>query len=235
MKNELDAVVRTTEIYPFTITLATDPALLGAAVQIRQSAYARHLPELAKTMTDAESWDVREGTVVLVARSKLDGMPIGTIRIHTNEVAPLPLEQSFKLPGRFAGLRLAEATRLGVVADSVGSVVKTALFKAYYLYCVAHNVDYMVITARSPLDRMYERLLFKDVDGATGFIPMAHVGGVPHRVLEFHVKEAEALWRTARHPFYRYMSQTEHPDIVVTESDSQLRVASSTSLVADRA
>jgi len=221
--NKQKAVVQ--EMLPFTVELAADTQALRAAVQIRQMAYARHLPDVAKTMVDAESWDFREGAVVLVAKSKLDGTPIGTMRIHTNEFAPLPLEQSYELPEKLTRLRLAEATRLGVEADSTGPVVKTALFKAYYLYCMANNIDFMVITARRPLDRMYERLLFDDVVAGAGYIPMAHVGGIAHRVMQFDVKGAEALWRANKHPLYSFVCDIMHPDILVTPTASSPAVA----------
>jgi len=223
------------EALPFTIELVTDAASLGAAVQIRHSAYARHLPDVAKNMVDADSWDFKDGTVVLVAKSKLDGAPIGTMRIHTNEFASLPLEQSYELPKELTQLRLAEATRLGVTAERVGQVVTTALFKAYYLYCLETKIDVMVIAARRPVDRLYERILFKDVNPTDGYVPMAHVNGLPHRVLHFHVAQAHSLWQETKHPFGRFLFETEHPDIMVTPSCARLQAASNEAVLAVRA
>ncbi|KWU23431.1 N-acyl amino acid synthase FeeM domain-containing protein [Burkholderia cenocepacia] len=202
-----------TESLPFIIDVVSSEEGLAAAVKIRHTAYARHLPDVARGMSEAESWDFRDGTVVLVARSKLDGEPLGTMRIHTNLFAPLPLEQSVTLPSRFDGKTLGEAARLGVTAGAVGSVVKTALFKAYYLYCRRENIDHMVITARSPLDRMYERLVFTDVGEHRAFIPMKHVGDLPHRVMSLSVREAHDLWVARRHPLFGFCVETFHPDI----------------------
>jgi hypothetical protein len=213
MKNENPVVVR--EFLPFTVKLAKDAASLQAALQVRQSAYARHLPEVAKTMVEAEAWDFSEGNVVLIAQSKLDGTPLGTMRIHSNEFAQLPLEQSYSLPQRFAGLRLLEVTRFGVAEGRVGQTVKTALLKACGLYSMAVNADCLVIVARAPLDRMYQRILFKDVDESKAFIPMAHVGGLPHRVLYEVVEERQTAWQAAQHPLYRFMYETDHPDIMI--------------------
>ena len=206
------------ESLPFTVQYATSKEALEAAVKIRHAAYARHLPDVAQTLSEAESWDIRDGAVIIVARSKLDDEPLGTMRIHTNLFEPLPLEQSVKLPARFEGKRLAEATRLGIATGSVGSVVKHALFKAYFLYCQRLDIDRMVITARMPLDRMYERLLFTDIEEHRKFIPMNHVGGLPHRVMEFGVPEAPALWASVRHPLLGFVYETLHPDILPDDS-----------------
>lgn len=82
------------EVLPFTVRLVGDDQDLSKAVQIRHSAYARHLPTFAETLKTPESADSEEGVVVLLAESKLDGSPLGTMRIQTNEFKPLCVEQS---------------------------------------------------------------------------------------------------------------------------------------------
>jgi hypothetical protein len=201
-----------TERMPFTIRIVRDDEGLQKAVSIRRSAYGRHLPDFADTMT-IEPSDRDRGTVVLLAESKLDGAPLGTMRIQTNAYAPLAVEQSLRLPDELASSRLAEATRLGVAGGMVGRVVKVALCKALWMLCELHQIDYMVITARSPLDREYEAMLFKDVFGVNEFLPMSHVGGLPHRVLAKDVAAARHRWEEARHPLFNYMVHTHHPDI----------------------
>jgi hypothetical protein len=103
---------------------------------------------------------------------------------------PLALESSVELPAWLAGASLAEATRLGIADGRVGRMVKTMLFKAFYQYCVAEDIDWMVIGARSPLDRMYAGLLFEDVFPGRGFIPLKHAGDLPHRILAFEIASA---------------------------------------------
>lgn len=223
------------EFFPFTVTIARDEQALRAAVQVRQAAYARHLPEVAKTMVAPESWDTMPGTAVLVARSKLDGSPLGTMRMHSNEFAPLPLEQSFQLPDAYAGLRLVEATRFAIATDGASPVVKMALLKATILYTKSVNAERMVITARAPLDRMYERLLFKDVDESAGFVPMSHVGGLPHRVMWQDAQLARANMESARHPLYHFLYEMDHPDIMVTSGVLPSTAVQSGQLVVDPA
>lgn len=201
------------EALPFTVRIVRSERELAKAVKIRHDAYARHLPDLAQSLDHAEADDFSPGTVVLLAESKLDGSPLGSMRVQTNEHVPLPLEHSVKLPEWLTRLRLAEASRLGISKGPMGRVVKIALFKAYFKYCQEIGVDWMVITARAPVDRMYEGLLFDDVQPGRCYYPMEHVGNIPHRVLKFEVATAQAKWAAASHPLYDYVFNTIHPDI----------------------
>ncbi|VVE28883.1 N-acyl amino acid synthase FeeM domain-containing protein [Pandoraea terrigena] len=201
------------ERLPFIVTIAGDEAALRDAVAMRQAAYGRHLPDLAATLSEPEPGDHEPGALVLVARARLDGAVLGTMRIQTNRYQPLHLEDSAPLPQWLDSAALAEATRLGVAAGPVGRVVKTALFKAFYQYCLLSGIDWMVITARPPLHRQYEALMFTDVFPSQGLIPMAHVGGIGHRVLALDVAQARARWQAAEHPLFAYMCLTHHPDL----------------------
>ena len=201
------------ERMPFRIKLVQNDSELDRAVSIRHSAYARHVPAFAATLTQPESYDYEDGTVVLLAESKLDGSPIGTMRIKTNQYAQLGLEQTVVLPHWLEFATIAEATRLGIASGRTGMVVKTMLFKAFFQYCLQTGIDWMVITARAPLDRQYEDLLFEDVYPDSGYIPMRHIGGIPHRVMALDVVNAKAKWSEARHPLLSFMCDTNHPDI----------------------
>ncbi len=201
------------EHMPFRIKLVQNENELERAVSIRHAAYARHVPTFAATLTRPEAYDFEDGTVVLLAESKLDGSPIGTMRIKTNRHTPLGLEQSVELPEWLEYTSIAEATRLGIATGRMGMVVKTMLFKAYYQYCLQASIEWMVITARAPLDRQYEDLLLEDVYPDGGFIPMRHIGGMPHRVMALDVLNARAKWTEARHPLLGFMCDTLHPDI----------------------
>jgi hypothetical protein len=203
------------EALPFTIRVVSNIKDLEKAVRIRHAAYMRHLPGFAGELTLPEDADSEQGVVVLLAESKIDGSPIGTMRIQTNVYKPLVLEQSVTLPDWVGTKRLAEATRLGVTQERVGRIVTTALFKAFFLYCRQNRIDYMVIAARSPVDRQYDRLLFKDVYPDAGYIPLKHAGQIPHRILALDVNNVEAIWAQAKHPLHDYIFHTFHSDINV--------------------
>ena len=208
-----DAGALREERLPFIVTIAGDESALRDAVAMRQAAYGRHLPDLAATLSEPETSDREPGAIVLMARARLDGAVLGTMRIQTNRFHPLHLEDSAPLPEWLGSAALAEATRLGVVAGPVGRVVKTALFKAFYQYCLLSGIDWMVITARPPLHRQYEALMFTDVFPSKDLIPMAHVGGIGHRVLALDVMQARTRWESAGHPLFAYMCLTHHPDL----------------------
>lgn len=205
------------ERLPFTVRLVRDEKDLDKAVGIRHSAYARHLPAFAETLKSPEKSDFDDGVVVLLAESKLDGSPLGSMRIQTNRFTPLSLEDSVDLPTWLQGRSLAEASRLGVTQEKIGRMVKTVLFKAFFAYCQQEAVDYMVITARSPVDRQYERLLFSDVYPDMGYIPLKHVGNLPHRIMSFEVGTAETRWAKVQHPLFNFIFRTHHPDIDVSD------------------
>lgn len=213
----------TEERLPFTVKIVHDDVELGKAVSIRHAAYARHVPAVAALLEKAERYDREEGSVVLLAESKLDGSPLGTMRIQTNRFSKLALEQTVELPDWLQGRSQAEATRLGISEGRIGRLVKTMLFKAYFQYCESADIDWMVITARAPLDRQYESLLFKDVFGDREYIPMRHVGNIPHRVLAFEVGSARARWAAANHPLLNFMCGTHHPDIDLSDGDLSFR------------
>ncbi|MBI3094961.1 MAG: hypothetical protein HYY97_08830 [Rhodocyclales bacterium] len=202
-----------TESLPFVVRCVRNEAELAKAVAIRRSAYGRHVPELAARFTAPEPSDLDGSSRVLVALAKLDGMPLGSMRFRTNENQPLDLEQSVKLPDSLQNKVLAEATRLAVSQAAVGRVVKAMLMKAMFLHCEAGGVDCIVAAARNPMDRFYHWLLFEDVFASGDFIPMAHAGMIPHRVLSCDVVATKRRWREVDHPWHTLFFDAHHPDI----------------------
>ena len=75
-----------------------------------------------------------------------------------------------------------------------------------------------LLVHRSPIDRQYERLLFKDVYPGMGYIPLRHANNMPHRVMAFHVESAQERWADAKHPLLDFMCHTHHPDIELGEN-----------------
>ena len=188
---------------------------LFKAVAIRYEAYSRHLPELGRRLTAPEPADTEPGYTVLLAENRLDRSPLATVRLQTNEFGPLALERSIELPGWLQGRKLAEATRLALADTVRGRFVTQVMFKAFFQFCLEQEVEWMVVCARPPLDRIYLSLLFEDVVAGGAFIPLKHSANIPHRALAFNVATAEARWRTAGHSMYAFMGLTLHPDIHV--------------------
>lgn len=201
------------ERLPFTIRRVDTEDGLQKAVRIRHAAYARHVPEFARTLLTPEACDYEDDTVVLLAESKLDGSPIGTARLQTNIFRPLHLEESVTLPDWLQGRALCEVERLGVGEGRIGHMVKVALMKAFFDYWELSGTDFAVVAGRSPVDRQYEQLLFKDVFGEKEMVPLRNTANIPHRVMAFEIASAEERWRAANHPLLKFFRETHHPDI----------------------
>ncbi len=202
-----------------TLGFALQPAAshdeLLDACAVRAQAYGHHLPEMGARLSEPDALDQSPGTTVFLCRDKASGRATGTMRIQTSRAGALMMEQSVALPNWLAAVPRAEITRLAV---SVGAdpLTKLCLMKASYLFCVAQRVQWMVIGARNEaLIRNYRRLGFVDALGHDELVPLAHTGGLMHRILAFDVLSAEHAWAAARHPLYDFMVQTLHEDLKV--------------------
>jgi hypothetical protein len=206
---------RAIERLPFTIKRVRTEEDMVKAVRVRQAAYARHVPEFARSLLLPEAADYADDTIVLLAESKLDGAALGSTRIRTNLHRPLDMEESIVLPAWLQGRRLVEATRLGVDEGREGRLVKMALIKACFMYCEENAIEWSVATARLGVDRQYEQLTFVDVFPELGMVPLRHVGNLPHRVMAFKIDGFEERWRNARHPLLHFFFNLQHPDISI--------------------
>jgi len=200
------------ERLPFTVRLVQNGNDLEKAIQVRQAAYARHVPEFAELLRHPEHADFEDGVVILLAESKLDGSPIGTLRIQTNQFNPLELEQSIELPEWLHNRSLSEATRLGVQGKE-GRIVRYALCKAYFQYCQQNGIEWMIATGRAPIDRDYDRMQFEEIYPGMGYIPLKHVNNIPHRVLALGVNLAHDRWAESNQPLFNFFVHTQHDDI----------------------
>ncbi len=205
----------TEERLPFTVRLVRNEDDLAKAVQIRHIAYARHMPLFADALSTPEMDDTEDGAVILLAESKLDGSPLGTARIQTNRYRPLNMEQSIELPIWLKDQSIAEVRRLAVAPGNPGRLVKMILFKACFLYCQQNGLEWIVVAARPPVDRSYEKLLFRDVLAGKTFIPLPRENNVPHRVLGLEIETLKAHLTQTKHPLLNFFCYIQHPDIDV--------------------
>lgn len=202
-----------TSTLSFSIRLASGMDDLRDACTVRALAYGHHLSQLREAFAEPDELDCSAGTAVFVCRDKASGQAIGTARVQRSLLGPLMLESSLDLPRWLADAPRAEITRLSVLGGA-DPLAKLLLMKACYLYCLATQTRWMVIGARNEaLIRNYQRLGFADVLPGAGPIPLAHAGGLPHRILAFDVTAAERTWNQSSHPLYAFMVETFHPDL----------------------
>ncbi len=208
----------------FSVRMAVTDDDFREACAVRAAAYGHHDPGLGPKFGQVEELDRAEGTAVLLCRDKATGKGIGTLRIQVSGFGPLVLENSLELPPWLANKPRAQISRLAVVAGAE-SVVKLSLMKASYQYCLATQVRWMVIGARSAaLIRNYRNLGFKDVFEPGSWVPLASGGGLPHQILAFDVVGAKQAWQATRNRLYGFMTETFHADLqVVAANDNDMQ------------
>jgi hypothetical protein len=205
----------------FTLRPCLNRTDLQAACVVRSAAYGRQLPDLGQAFAEPEAVDELPGAEVLLCRDKASGDAIGTARLHFSQDQALQIDASVALPAWLASRRRAEITRLAVLAGA-DPLTRLALMKACYQLCMSRDIDWLVIGARKPgLIRTYQRLGFVDLLGPDTMLPLAHAGGLPHRILAFDVARAHATWQASQHPLYDFMIETAHTDIAPLPSRSQ--------------
>jgi hypothetical protein len=205
---------------PFIIRIVRTEEHLSKAVEIRAEAYARHHPEMAQQLSYPETADRASFSLVLLAESKLDGRALGTLRIETNSISPLPVEALLPRNSRYSGKTIAFVTRLGVRNGPDSQLVKLTLFKALHRYCLACQLAWIVVTARPPMDRQYLKLGFTDVYDASTLVRVPWSQNIAMRMLALDTISSERVWKLDNHPLYKYMCLDYCPDIQIFSSVS---------------
>jgi hypothetical protein len=204
--------VESRELLPFRVRLVKDAQDLAKAVEIRSSAFTRHLPQLAGALRAAESEDYRSDVLLLFAERKIDQQPIGSMRLQPNFNRPLRLEGEMTLPPPYRGKRLVETTRVGVTNGNSGKMVTAALVKAAYEICHACGIDYVIAGARRSVAEILRTMCCDDVLGGNP-VPISYANGILHWIFALPIQDADRRWRSTEYGFYDFMARTEHPDI----------------------
>lgn len=197
----------------FTLQLVSSSEDLLDACSVRAQAYGHHLPEMGRQLAEPDELDFSPGTTVFLCRDKTDGRATGTMRIQSNVYGPLLMESSLSLPPWLHRATRAEITRLAVRVGA-DPLTRLSLWKASYQFCMANQLNWMVVGARNEaLIRNYRRLGFVDVFGADELMPLAHTGGLSHRIMAFDNTLAQRRWGEMRHPLYQFVFETLHADL----------------------
>ena len=202
----------TRERLPFRVRFVDSAQDLEKAVEIRSSAYARHVPSVGAALRKPETDDYRRDVLILLAERKIDGQPVGSVRLQTNVDQPLRIEGELKLPDVYSNRRLIEAMRLGVTNGISGKLVNAALLKAAYEICHACKIDYSIAAGRRSVAEIYRWMQFDDVLHG-GTIPLSYADHLPHGVFAMPIRDFDRRWRSVSHSLYPFFASTEHPDI----------------------
>jgi hypothetical protein len=208
----------------FTIRLAEGAEDLERIAEQRAQAYSRHQPDLVERMSlsKPEKDDFREDAVVIVAESKESGDVLGSMRLTTNIHKPLRFETEFDLPERFHDRVLLEAGRMTACSGSEGRMVVPALLKTAFEASFYAGVDYLLLIARRPIDRMYRSLGFKDLFDGRLVVTSAQPG-VPVTLFHTDIAGSEAILQNTSQQYYSFFAETDHPDILIDHKEVFIR------------
>jgi hypothetical protein len=204
-----------TQTLSFTLRTAVNHNDLQRACEVRSASYGHHLPDLTDAFAFPDATDLSPHTSVFICEDKATGAAIGTARVQTTTRgnSTLPIETCVTLPERMTQHGRAEITRMASVPGA-DPLVRLALWKAGYLYCLANQAKWLLIGARSvALARGYRRLGATDLHDDARMVPLAYTGNMPHYVLSFDVIAAERRWFECNHPLFGFMVDTVHPDL----------------------
>ena len=205
-----EAPVDRRELLPFRVRLVSSSQDLAKVVEIRSSAYSRHYPHLADSLSRPEAEDHRSDVLLLIAERKIDQQAIGSMRLQPNFYRPLRIEGEARLPAEYHGRRLVETTRLGVENGSSGTMVMVALVKAAYEICHASAIDYGIAGGRRPMAHVFRALGYDELAGP---IPISYGANLPHWIFGIPILEVERRLALKDHAYHAFMARTEHPDI----------------------
>lgn len=199
---------------PFTVSVATDSSSLQDACDVRAAGYGHHLPEVRSKFSKPEPLDLEADTTVFVAYDKRSGDAVGTARIKTTTYGGrTPVESCIDLPDDMRQDGRAEITKLAALPGA-DPLVKLALWKVGYLYCLASQVRWLFITARSRgLVRQYRSLGAKPFFADERMLPLSYVSDIAHQVLIFDVVSAQRNANESNHALFGFMFATLHPDL----------------------
>jgi hypothetical protein len=186
---------------------------LVKAVEVRSSAYTRHMPSLGQSLRTPEAEDLKPDVLVLLAERKFDGQPIGSLRLQSNVLRPLRLEGEAPLLAAYSNKRLVESTRLGVDLSPASKIVTAALIKTAYEICHRTGVDFNVTGGRRSMAQVFRSLQFDELQG--GPFPISFGNNIPHWIFVLPILEFENRLRNAQHWYFDFMSATAHPDIEI--------------------
>lgn len=200
------------ERLPFRVRFVDSSQDLSKAVEIRSAAYARHVPAVGYALREPEADDHRADVLILLAERKLDGRPLGSMRLQTNLHQPLRVEGELELPDVYRNRRLVEAMRLGVVNGNSGRLVNAALLKAAYEICHACRIDYSIAAGRRSVGEIYRWMLFDDVLSG-GTVRLSYANNLPHGIYAMPIRDFDGRWKASQHSLYDFFARTTHPDI----------------------
>jgi hypothetical protein len=208
------------ERLPFEILFArTDELLPDIGIARFQTYFKHHADVPGANPPKLEPRDNQQGSFVIYAKCRLEGVILGSIRIQSNANRPLDLEliNPIVLPGNFYGQHLAFISRFSVVKSEVASLVRDALLKASMMYCDAIQAHHWVLTAEEVTSRLYHRIGFSISKNAEGR-SIESDAPFPIYVSVATKRDFETALSTKNARLHKFIFESFHPDIKIFDS-----------------
>lgn len=187
---------------------------LDRVVALRKSVYARHERPIA---IERESIDSAPATAVFGVRDA-DRRLFATMRVSFSEDGGTPWLDKYQIPASYRGSRLASFERLAIDAGgSRAARAKQVLFKAAFLIALGSDVDWIVISTVTPLNRLFESLGFASLfdDGRQVQLDWF---GAPQHILALRANDSGLSLLRANRTWYDYIvSQDPALEAVLSE------------------
>jgi hypothetical protein len=204
------------QVLPFTVHMLKSNADLAKVVRHRAQGYGRRSSALGNALALPEPADAREpGREIIVAKSKMDGAVMGSLRLHINHSEPTNVERAIALPEALAGARIMDASRFCCAA---GHVCRGSLFKAALLYAKSQQVDYFLIATLPRIQPLYESVGFRPLFEGDALHPMPMAENLPHRIMHMNMATLERDVAQYRPAMMDFLFETEHEDIDVSDA-----------------
>ncbi len=167
-------------------------------------------------------FDLQSHATLLLAQSHRDGESLGSLRILVSDRGPLTAAARVELPAGLQSASIAEASRLAVRPGRQATLVRLMLWKAFHRFCLAAQIDTMLIAVHESAARQYEWLGFSDAL-PTGTRLAAVAGSTAQRLLKLGVFEAHERSLRIGHPLHDFFFVERHPEIDLLASVGKRR------------
>jgi hypothetical protein len=189
---------------------AQTSADIEKVMEARWAGYRKYFPSRSEAL---DRYDHAPNTVLLLATDNQD-RPIGTMRLLDGRCGEMEIEQFVNVRELLPKHQLpcAEATRFSVPWQEHSRLIKLALWKAFYSYCICHSINSMVIWIRHGATKDYEHLRFQPI-GRNGVFSHPTLGNNEHQTQVLDLTVAAQLYKETNHRFHEFFCVTQHPNI----------------------
>lgn len=207
---------------PFVIRRALYESDLKEIRDLRHAGYGRHLPEYSDVFNSVDELDFHNDVTLFIAKDKITGETVGSLRVQTNLTGPVEIENSMPLPPSFFDMHLCEMSRL-VVKPGYVPQVRLALVKTAYMFCVGRQIRAIIASARQSMVRYYQSMGYSDVYEDKRMVHLKHVGNIPHRLIFLDIVGAEHDWLSSKRSGYDFIFKQYHPDLNIFDKHGSIQ------------